>query len=853
MKRHISIFTFILSVFAAGFAFEAAGATGQTVYGGYCYTGSQYRGDLRDQYMKVNDSYMPVTLSKAGDKAVCKATEPDGMRIAEKGWGHVGSTSSTVTVDVMDFDNLTWEAKSTSEYEWTYDGRSPAYVAIAVRFDYIKYTLKFVSSQGGTMPEDLAATYEQSVTIPAPSSSSAPTGYHFDKWIATSSFDKAFSADVSAGSSVSGKDFGLAGCHKDGSVITLTAQWAPNTYDVKSGGENCTVTVAASAEYDGDLAINWTPDGVWKKPTVTVYAGTDDKGTAIKTYSNLPEGTGSTTFNMSVLGAYYEKIFIKVSYEVHTLTFNPNGGSCDETSRRVERGSLIGELPVATQYQRTQEGWWDDPGAGNPITAATVYDFPGDITAYAHWKVAELFSVDTIADPEAGGTLTGGGSYAKDEQITLTATANTGYSFVKWTAKTSGEEHTDPTWPITVVAGDLYTAYFTGNVYQVTFYALDGEPAAQVRAYTFGQPFGEVPTATKQGDYELEGWYTSPMGMGVKYDGESIMDHADDKLMLFANWKTIPTYHVAYNGNGSTSGSMPNQKMYCGVAGNLTSNAYERVGYHFRGWATNMADAVALKIAYTDGALVTDIASTNETATLYAVWDAITLGEAMHCNDPSLVWESYNPKDYQTDNDWKAIFGTGVGDGTDSCVRQTGAQLSKQRWLVAKVSEEGSLSFRWKPTDVGGKLMFWVDAGKDNDAAKTEPGQSGTSGVWSTFSTNGIPAGSWVHLYFYSSTGTCDIDQMTWTPGGPEPVDGKDNVTISSAAVSADGKSFSLSFKSDAQFDYNLLTNANLLIKKGWGVMGEKKTGDGSVLTFEPEIIEGQSQLFYKVETIQRK
>lgn len=89
-----------------------------------------------------------------------------------------------------------------------------------------------------------------------------------------------------------------------------------------------------------------------------------------------------------------------------------------------------------------------------------------------------------------------------------------------------------------------------------------------------------------------------------------------------------------------------------------------------------------------------------------------------------------------------------------------------------------------------------------------------------------------------------------WEPTGehPVPVDGEDNVTISSAAVS-DGK-FSLSFQSDERFDYNLRTNANLLIDS-WGIM-ETLVGDGSMLKFEPEIIKGQPQLFYKVETIQK-
>ena len=85
---------------------------------------------------------------------------------------------------------------------------------------------------------------------------------------------------------------------------------------------------------------------------------------------------------------------------------------------------------------------------------------------------------------------------------------------------------------------------------------------------------------------------------------------------------------------------------------------------------------------------------------------------------------------------------------------------------------------------------------------------------------------------------------------GSHPVpEATDAVTISSAAV-ADGK-FSLSFQSDAKFDYNLLTNANLLIDS-WGVMATEK-GTGEIVVVDPPVIDGMPQLFYKVETIQKQ
>ena len=848
MKKQISPFAFLLLAFAALSLTEVRAS--QTIWGGYCYFGGAYHGcDYNLMGIESGQILKAYVALEKDDQATCRAFEPAGMRIST--WGCVkGTTSANVAMKVMDPANVEWSGSTSDTYVWMNAEDTPANVGIAVRFDYIDYTLRFASSQGGTMPPDIVTTYDEENVIPSPFS--APTGYHFVKWIATSSFDAEFSKDVSGGTSVNGEGFGLADCHEDGSVITLTALWAPNTYEVSSAGENCTVLVAASAAYDGELSVSWIPDGDWKKPTVTVYSGTDDKGSAIKTYSNLRDGTTSVMFKMSEGGDYHDKIFVRVSYEVYTLTFDPNGGTCGEKSRRVERGSLIGEMPKASQYQRMQEGWWDDPGAGNPITAAITYDWPGDVTAYAHWRDAELFNIDTIADPEEGGTLTGGGSYAKDEQITLTAEKNAGYSFVKWTAKTSGEEHTDPSWPITVVAGDLYTAFFTGNVYTVKFDCdEDLAERAQVNCpksikLTYGDPFSDLPAPTVGNpDYRFVCWMFDD---GTEITPDTVFLMSGKINYIYAKVVLRPTYAIHYNGNGSTSDPMPNQKMYCGVADNLISNAYERIGYHFRGWATNTADAAARKIAYADGVLVMDIASTNETAKLYAVWDAITLGEAMHCNDPNLVWGLNKGVSGEATNAWTPSFGDGVGDGTDSCVCQTGGEYQVQMWLVAHVVTNGSLSFRWKPTGCDGPLNFWI--GPENQYSSERISLSGTDGSWSTFSTNGIPADSWIHLYFRSKDGTCSIDQMTWTPDGPKPVDGKDNVNISSAAVS-DGK-FSLSFKFKEKFDYLLKTNANLL-SDSWGIMEIEGTKTDNILTFEPEIIEGQPQLFYRVDTIQKK
>lgn len=89
---------------------------------------------------------------------------------------------------------------------------------------------------------------------------------------------------------------------------------------------------------------------------------------------------------------------------------------------------------------------------------------------------------------------------------------------------------------------------------------------------------------------------------------------ADWVCKLYSAWNT---YSVAYNGNGSTGGSMSNSSHTYNTAKNLTANAYSRTGYTFGGWATSSTGSKA----YDNQASVKNLTSTqNGTVTLYAVW-----------------------------------------------------------------------------------------------------------------------------------------------------------------------------------------------------------------------------------------
>jgi len=74
---------------------------------------------------------------------------------------------------------------------------------------------------------------------------------------------------------------------------------------------------------------------------------------------------------------------------------------------------------------------WTENGA--PASSASTYVFTvtADRTLVANFTTA--YTITTAASPALAGTTTGDGSYNTGSNVTVTATANAGYSFIQWT------------------------------------------------------------------------------------------------------------------------------------------------------------------------------------------------------------------------------------------------------------------------------------------------------------------------------------------------------------------------------------------------------------------------------------
>ena len=67
----------------------------------------------------------------------------------------------------------------------------------------------------------------------------------------------------------------------------------------------------------------------------------------------------------------------------YKITFNPNGGTVNPTTKNVTQGDAIGELPIPTKTGSQFLGWYTELVDGTKITSSTKPS--GTTTYYAHW------------------------------------------------------------------------------------------------------------------------------------------------------------------------------------------------------------------------------------------------------------------------------------------------------------------------------------------------------------------------------------------------------------------------------------------------------------------------------------
>ena len=214
------------------------------------------------------------------------------------------------------------------------------------------------------------------------------------------------------------------------------------------------------------------------------------------------------SFSFEYSGTYAHNWYIKdVSVEEaiaqYTITANANNNAWGTVSGGGTYNAGATCTLTATPASGYQFESWKKNGSvvsTNPNYSFTVTE-NATYTAYFAETPVNYYTITTNVTPSGAGTVTGGGTYTEGSTITLTATANAGYTFSQWQDGNTQNPRT-----ITVTANATYTATFTQDNYVITVSANPANGGTVTGGGTYH--YGDTPTltATPATDYEFQGW-----------------------------------------------------------------------------------------------------------------------------------------------------------------------------------------------------------------------------------------------------------------------------------------------------------------------------------------------------------
>lgn len=392
-------------------------------------------------------------------------------------------------------------------------------------------------------------------------------------------------------------------------------------------------------------------------PKVSVYVGAAGGGAVptsptmqfnqpdeLKTATSFKFGFSAST-GAAVLSAYVWNLLIKkpntqVLYAVpsgYTYTYGSNPGTITPT---VVYQTTLGDATTNVANPATGNTGWVAPtcsatGTFNASTNAgtstgaigctggnggTLYTL--DNTSTANVIVSKANPTCTITPYAAiytGGPITATGSCTGVSGATLSGLNLTG------TTHTAVGTYPTDAWTFTDSTGNYNSASGTVSntitALSVT-YSGNGAASGSVPVDSTAYPLsGTVTVLGNSGSlarsgYAFEGWTTDAAGAGTKYVATNTFAISANTT-LYALWSP---FSVSYDGNGSTSGSVPVDATAYAASGTATvlgnTGSLARSGYLFSGWTTDASGAGTLYSANSSYAL------SGKNVVFYAKWTA---------------------------------------------------------------------------------------------------------------------------------------------------------------------------------------------------------------------------------------
>ena len=360
----------------------------------------------------------------------------------------------------------------------------------------------------------------------------------------------------------------------------LQAHFIPETYTVSTsvepanggtatgGGSNlsynssCTLTATPATGY---TFVYWTKDGV-QVSTANPY-----------------------TFQVTNNGTYVAH-FTTANYVV-SLNPNPDG------SGTVSGGGGYNHGQSCTAVATANPGYnfvnWTQNGTVVAQSASYTFQVTGNTDLVANFQL-EDYTVSVSANPSAGGTVSGGGTYNHGQSCTVTATPATGYQFVNW--KENGNVvSTNANYTFTVTGNHTLVAHFQQINYSISVSAnpeVGGDVSVSGSNFHYNQSC--TVTATPATGYQFLRWTEN--GSQVSTNASYTFTVTGNRNLV-AQFQQI-NYTINVSANPSQGGTVTGGGGNFHYGDQCTVIANPNAGYTFQRWMED-GNEVSTDASYT--------------------------------------------------------------------------------------------------------------------------------------------------------------------------------------------------------------------------------------------------------------
>ena len=296
-----------------------------------------------------------------------------------------------------------------------------------------------------------------------------------------------------------------------GTTYTISVSANPSNGGTVTGGgtynqgQQCTVSAIANSGYS---FTNWTENGnVVSTNRNYTFTVTSDR-TLVANFTAQPQ---QYTINVSA---------------------NPNNAGSVTGGGTYQQGQSC-TVTATANMGYTFLRWTEN---GNQVSTNASYTFTvtGNRTLVAQFQ-AQTYTINAVASPNYGGTVSGGGNYNYGQTCTLTATPATGYTFVNWT-KQGQVVSTNTIYSFSVTESATYQANFQAESYMVTLTANPTEGGILTGGGTFDYGQTAYIYAEPNAGYNFVNWTEN---------GEVFTDDQGFYVIIMSDRTFVANFEVA--------------------------------------------------------------------------------------------------------------------------------------------------------------------------------------------------------------------------------------------------------------------------------------------------------------------